>query len=76
MKTSTYHITHFGSFAPNIADGDGYVTYHCSERYQRATDAQLAMWAESRYTAVRNAALTEQCERRLAAWRRRDEVGR
>jgi hypothetical protein len=69
MKTRSYHISNLGSYAPShIADNNGYVTYHDSDRYGKATDEQLEEWAESRTTAVRNAAITEQAERKLAEW--------
>ena len=71
MKTKTYHVTNLGSFAPTgLADNEGYVRYHVSPRYGKATDSQLADWADSRSIAVRNAAITEQCERRLADWQK------
>lgn len=71
MKTKSYHISNLGSYAPSqIADSNGYVTYHDSERYSKATDEQLAEWAESRVKAVRNAAITEQAERELSKWQK------
>jgi len=71
MKTKSYHISNFGSFAPaGATERDGYVAYHDSDRYGKATGAQLDTWSESRNTAVRNAALTEQAERRLAKWQK------
>jgi len=71
MKTKSYHISNFGSFAPAGATArDGYVTYHDSDRYGSATEAQLDAWSESRNVAVRNAALTEKAERRLAKWQK------
>ncbi len=71
MTTATYHVSNLGSYAPSgIADNNGYVTYHKSPRYGRATEAQLDGWACSRIAAVRNAAITEQAERRLAEWQR------
>lgn len=70
MKTRTYHITNLGSFAPRGCAGqDGYVIYHDSPRYAKATEGQLATWRESRSKAVRNAALTEIAERSLQVWR-------
>lgn len=71
MKTKSYHISNLGSYAPShIADNNGYVTYHDSIRYGKASDEQLAEWAESRNKAVRNAAITEQAERDLEEWRK------
>lgn len=71
MTTATYHISNLGSYAPaGIAAFDGYVIYHKSVRYARASDEQLAAWTESRIKAVRNAAVTEQAERKLAKWQR------
>jgi len=71
MKTRSYHISNLGSYAPShIADSNGYVTYHDSDRYGKATDEQLEEWAESRIKAVRNAAITEQAERKLAEWQK------
>lgn len=70
MKTRTYHITTLGSFAPHgCAGNDGYVIYHDSPRYAKATEEQLATWRESRNKAVRNAALTEIASRNLQVWR-------
>jgi len=71
MRVKKYHATNLGSFAPTeIADVEGYVTYHDSHRYADATEEQLAEWAASRLTAVRAAAVTEQAERCLAEWQR------
>jgi hypothetical protein len=71
MKTRSYHISNLGSYAPyHIADNNGYVTYHDSDRYVTASDEQLAEWAESRTKAVRNAAITEQAERKLGEWQK------
>ena len=70
MKTKTYHISNMGKFAPTgCADSTGYVTYHDSQRYRKATDEQLAEWSESRVKSVRNAAKTEVAERALSEWR-------
>lgn len=68
MKTKSYHHTDLGSYAPSGAtrDSQGYIVYHDSPRYSRATEEQLRQWSE---TGVRNAALTEQAERSLAQWR-------
>ena len=71
MKTKSFHKTNLGSFSGGlVADMDGYVTIHDSDRYGRATAEQLAEWAESgRTLAIRNAAQTEINERQLAKWR-------
>lgn len=74
MKKQSYHISNLGSYAPShIADKDGYVSYHDSPRYSAATDAQLEEWAGDSRKLVRNAAITEQAERRLAAWQQKGE---
>lgn len=71
MKTKSYHISNLGSFAPSSANVEnGYVTYHDSPRYGKASDEQLEEWAGSRTKAVRNAAVTEQAERALAKWQK------
>ena len=71
MKTKSYHYTALGSYTPAEAtrDSQGYITYHVSPRYAKATTEQLEKWSESRTTAVRNAAVTEIAERALAVWR-------
>lgn len=70
MNTKCYHISNFGSFAPEVeADANGYVTYHESERYAKASNAQLREWLGSRIKAVRNAAATEIAQRKLNQWR-------
>lgn len=71
MKTKSYHVSNFGSFGGGVvADTEGYVTIHDSPRYAKASDDQLAEWAESgRTLAIRNAAQTEINERRLNEWR-------
>jgi hypothetical protein len=73
MKTKTYHHTNLGSYFPARAsvDSSGFVTYHDSPRYSRATESQLRDWADSRIGSVRNAAVTEMAERDLEAWRSR-----
>lgn len=70
MKTKSYHVSNLGSYAPPGAtqNGQGYITYHDSPRYAKATEEQLAEWSASRNQAVRNAALTEIAERALAVW--------
>lgn len=70
MKTKHYHISNLGSFGHSIpTDANGYVTYHDSPRYAKATEDQLEAWAMSRSPAVRAAARTEQAERALEQWR-------
>jgi hypothetical protein len=73
MQTKSFHITNLGSFSGGlVADTEGYVTIHDSERYGKADMAQLQEWAENGKTqAVRNAAQTEINERALAKWRDR-----
>jgi len=72
MKTASYHSTAFGDFAPRRAtqDNQGFITYHVSARYGKASDAQLDGWAQSPLSAVRNAAVAEIGERCLGEWRR------
>jgi hypothetical protein len=70
MKTKSYHKSNLGSFAPAISTNDGYIVYHDSPRYGKATEEQLEAWAESRIKAVSNAARTEQAERALNEWRK------
>lgn len=70
MKTKKYHQSNLGSYAPTqVADSYGYITYHDSPRYAKASAEQLGEWASSRISVVRSAAITEQCERELAKWR-------
>ena len=71
MKTRSFHISNFGSFAPAVTtDTEGYVTIHDSPRYGAASDEQLESWSSNgRTEAVRNAAATEIAERRLNEWR-------
>lgn len=65
MKKSTYHVSNLGQYAPHeIADADGYVTRHDHPRYATATDEQLDRWSRSGSRLVRNAAITEQANRR------------
>lgn len=69
MKTATYHVSNYGSFRPDATtDTDGYVTYHDSPRYAKATNEQLREWLDSRNEAVRNAAATEIASRKLQKW--------
>ena len=70
MKYKIYHISNFGSFAPQgVSEENGYVKYHDSPRYDNANFEQLNDWAESRISLVRNAALTEIAERNVQSWR-------
>lgn len=73
MKTKTYHINHFGAFGVGVVtDTEGYVIYHDSRRYSKATEVQLLRWVDTSLSlAVRNAAQTELNERCLEEWRRR-----
>lgn len=70
MKTKSYHKSNLGSFTPAIGTNDGYIVYHDSPRYAKASKEQLESWAESRIKAVSNAARTEQAERALNEWRK------
>ena len=71
MKTITYHISNFGSFAPTGVDVTvgGYVIMHDSQRYAEADKSKLEHWACSKFPKVRNAACTEIANRRVQAWR-------
>ena len=70
MKTKTYHVSNFGSFAPaNVDAVDGYVTIHDSDRYKEASEEELGAWENSRLPAVKHAALTERAQRLLDRWR-------
>jgi hypothetical protein len=70
MKTKSFHSSNMGSYGAGLpTNSNGYVTIHDSPRYAKATEEQLAEWAESRTHAVRAAALTEQAERGLREWR-------
>lgn len=70
MNIKTYHISNLGSFSPRgvTVDSQGYVTYHSSDRYSKASNDQLVDWSCSRIRSVRNAALTEIAERSIVAW--------
>lgn len=72
MKTKKFHISNMGKFSGGlVADTQGYVTAHDSDRYATATADQLAEWAENgRTLAIRNAARCELNERSLAQWRK------
>ena len=70
MKTRTFHVSNLGSFGASVpTDRDGYVTYHDSKRYEKASNAKLVEWTESRCKTVRAAAWTELAERGISAWR-------
>ena len=70
MKTETYHISNLGSFGGGIpTDSQGYVTRHVSPRYAQATNEELDAWTRSKLAPVRAAALTEQADRAIRAWR-------
>jgi len=65
MKKRTYHVSNLGQFAPHeIADADGYVTRHDHPRYALASDELLEKLSHSGSRLVRNAAITEQENRR------------
>lgn len=70
MKTKSFHQSNLGSYAPACADCNGYITIHDSPRYAKASAEQISEWTESRTKLVRNAALTEQSERRLREWQK------
>jgi predicted NBD/HSP70 family sugar kinase len=70
MKKRSFHHTNMGAYAPTAyADTDGYITIHASERYAKASDAQLQTWLDSRVKYIRAAAATEIAERKLQQWR-------
>lgn len=72
MKTSITHVSNFGSFRPfGIVTGwNGYVEYHDSSRYAKASDGRLLKWLESPCSLIRNAAAIELAERGLEKWRK------
>jgi hypothetical protein len=72
MKTKQFHISNLGSFSGGlVADTQGFVTIHDSQRYDSASDDQLTEWSENgRSLAIRNAAQAELNERQLQQWRK------
>ena len=72
MKTTTFHPTNFGTFAPNCStDSEGFVHVHDSPRYAKASEEKLQEYLSSRLFLVRNAAKTEVASRKLAKWQQR-----
>ena len=71
MKTKSFYVPAFGKFAPPavFTDSHGFALIHDSPRYAEAPNGLLKYWTQSRLEPVRNAALMEQAERRLADWR-------
>lgn len=71
MKTTAYHVSNLGGYAPSeYADSTGYIEMHDSLRYADADTDQLTEWLEeSRYKVVRAAAATELACRELDKWR-------
>lgn len=71
MKTRFSHISTFGSFRPQCPrDSEGYIEYHDSTRYAKATPAQLNEWAASRFALIRNAVALERARRALEQWQK------
>lgn len=71
MKTRTAHISTFGSFRPHCpSDSEGYIEYHDSPRYSKATPAQLNEWGASRFKLIRNAVALERACRALEKWQK------
>ena len=69
MRKSSTHISNFGKFAPIGANVGGYIEYHDSPRYSRATNAQLEEWAsDAKMQIVRNAARIELANRAILKW--------
>lgn len=69
MKKRSVHQSNFGAFAPIGANVGGYIEYHDSPRYSRASIAQLEEWeADARMEIVRNAARIELANRRIRKW--------
>ena len=74
MKKLTVHKSSFGKFAPIGANVNGYIEYHDSPRYSRATNAQLEEWAsDARMQIVRNAARIELANRKIRSWNEKSE---
>jgi hypothetical protein len=73
MKKDITHISNFGSFAPIGANALGYIEYHDSPRYSKASDSQLDEWQESPNKLIRNAARIELANRGLRAWNEKSE---
>lgn len=74
MKKSSTHISNFGKFAPIGANDNGYIEYHDSKRYARASIAQLEEWeADAKMQIVRNAARIELANRRIRDWNEKSE---
>ena len=74
MKKSETHQSNFGTFAPVGANVGGYIEYHDSPRYSRATNAQLEEWAsDAKMLIVRNAARIELANRKIRAWNENSE---
>ena len=66
MKTKTTHSSYFGSFSSGF---NGYIEYHDSPRYSKASEQELENWTQSRFEVVRNAARIELKNRAIEAWR-------
>ena len=55
------------------ANFNGYIEYHDSPRYAKASIAQLEEWAIARIKIVRNAARIELANRKIRAWNEKSE---
>ena len=74
MKKSSTHKSNFGGFAPIGANVNGYIEYHDSPRYARASLAQLEEWeSDAKMLIVRNAARIELANRKIRAWNEKSE---
>ena len=74
MRKSSTHKSNFGSFAPIGANANGWIEYHESARYARASIAQLEEWeADAKMLIVRNAARIELANRKIFAWNEKSE---
>lgn len=72
MKTKSFHASNMGRFAPTyLADQDGYITVHDSDRYEKATVAELSAWRRSTVGEIRAAAIVELAAREIQRWRDR-----
>ena len=74
MKKSSTHESNFGKFAPIGANANGYIEYHDSPRYSKASIAQLEDWeSNAKMQIVRNAARIELANRKIRAWNEKSE---
>jgi hypothetical protein len=75
MKTKKIHASVFGWFAPtHLEDEEGYIVFHDSPRYAKATDESLERWALRKNVIIRNAAEVEQRSRLMAEWQEENDL--